>query len=96
MICAGIGGAVYAKDTLLAADGEGDVPITGKALEEASRAALAHVGEGRVTETEIGDEESYYEVEVTLPDGRQIDVQLDEDFRVVSTEADGREEGDDD
>ncbi len=63
-----------------------DQPITGPDLERASAAALAYVGEGRVTETEIEDEESYYEVEVTLDDGRQIDVQLDEAFNVVGTD----------
>jgi uncharacterized membrane protein YkoI len=66
-----------------------DTPITGTALDEASAAALEHTGEGRVTETEVGDEESYYEVEVTLDDGSQVDVQLDRDFTVVGDEADG-------
>ena len=65
-----------------------DIPITGSALEQASAAALAHLGEGRVTETEIEDEESYYEVEVTLDNGSQIDVQLDKAFNVVGTEPD--------
>ncbi len=55
----------------------------------AEAAALKHVGEGRVTETEIEDEESYYEVEVTKDDGSQVDVQLDENFNVVGTESDG-------
>ena len=68
-------------------------PITGDALRRASAAALAHTGEGRVTETEAGDEESLYEVEVTLDDGRKVDVQLDESFRVVGDEVD---EADDD
>ena len=72
--------------------GETDVPISGDALATAAAAALEHLGEGRVTETEVGDEESYYEVEVTLEDGRQVDVQLDEQFAVVSSSAD--EEGD--
>jgi uncharacterized membrane protein YkoI len=63
-----------------------DTPITGPDLERASQVALAFVGEGRVTETEVGDEESYYEVEVTLDDGRQVDVQLDESFKVVGTD----------
>lgn len=72
-----------------------DVPITGTALEDASRAALDHLGEGEVTETEVGDEESYYEVEVTLPDGRQVDVQLDESFNVVGTEDDGTGDSED-
>jgi uncharacterized membrane protein YkoI len=68
-------------------DSEG--PITGTALDEASAAALEYTGEGRVTDTEVGDEESYYEVEVTLEDGTQVDVQLDEDFNVVGDEVDG-------
>jgi uncharacterized membrane protein YkoI len=67
---------------------ESDVPITGPDLELATEAALAHLGEGKVTETEVEDEESYYEVEVRLPDGRQIDVQLDEAFDVVDVEGD--------
>ena len=67
-------------------------PISGSALDEASAAALAHTGGGEVTETETGDEESYYEVEVTLPDGSQTDVQLDRSFNVVGDEADDGEE----
>ncbi len=77
-----------------ASGGDSDQPITGDALDAASAAALAHTGEGRVTETEVGDEESFYEVEVTLADGSQVDVQLDESFTVVGTEAD--DEGPDD
>jgi hypothetical protein len=73
--------------------GELDVPITGPDLERASSAALDHLGQGQVTETEVGDEESYYEVEVTLDDGRQVDVQLDEQFNVVGSEADGADDG---
>ena len=72
---------------------DSEEPITGEALEKASAAALAHTGGGRVTETEQGDEDSYYEVEVTLENGKQVDVQLDEQFRVVGSET---ETGDDD
>ena len=57
-----------------------DAPITRVELEKAQDVALAHTHGGGVTETEVGDEESYYEVEVTFPDGRQVDVQLDRDF----------------
>jgi hypothetical protein len=64
-------------------DSEG--PITGDALVRASEVALDHTGEGRVTGTEVGDEDSYYEVEVTLDSGKQVDVQLDEEFNVVDT-----------
>lgn len=91
---AAIVGGVVAMAVLPAAAGSDvDTPITGEALETASQVALEHLGEGRVTETEVGDEESMYEVEVTLDDGSQVDVQLDEDFKVVGSEADGHEEG---
>ena len=43
-----------------------DVAISGDALASASAAALAAVGGGTVTQTEVNDEESYYEVEVTF------------------------------
>ncbi|MCA9935447.1 MAG: hypothetical protein H6662_11840 [Ardenticatenaceae bacterium] len=63
-----------------------DVPITGAALEQASAAALNYIGEGRVTETEVGDEEGYYEVEITKENGRQVDVHLDENFNILGHE----------
>jgi uncharacterized membrane protein YkoI len=63
-------------------------PITGDALVKAKEAALEHTGGGRVSGTEVGDEESLYEVEVTLADGSQVDVQLDESFKVVGQEGD--------
>ena len=85
---------------IAAATGGGDdseQPITGSALEQAEAAALAETGGGSVTETETGDEESFYEVEVTLDDGSQVDVQLDRGFDVVGSEADDESEsGDDD
>lgn len=67
---------------------DNETPITGAALEKAEEAALAHTGGGEVTETEVGDEDSYYEVEVTLPSGAHTDVQLDEQFHVVGSESD--------
>jgi uncharacterized membrane protein YkoI len=67
---------------------DNEQPITGEAYDKAVEAALAHTGEGRVTETEAGDEDSYYEVEVTLDDGSQVDVQLDRDFNVVGQNPD--------
>ena len=90
VLAAGVGTVVVANT-----DDDGtEVPITGDALERASAVALAHTGGGEVTETEEGDEDSYYEVEVTLDDGRQVDVQLDRDFNVVGSEQD--DESDDD
>jgi uncharacterized membrane protein YkoI len=89
---AAIGGGVA-----IAAGGDDDAtdtPISGAALQKASAAALAHTGGGEVTGTEVGDEESRYEVEVTLADGSQVDVQLDDRFRVVGSEAEQGEQHD--
>jgi len=83
----------------IASDGGGDDnegPITGGALDRASAAALEETGGGEVTETEVGDEESLYEVEVTLDDGSQVDVQLDEDFHVVGSSVDHEDDAGDD
>ena len=86
-----VGAAAVAIGTGIATaqpdDGEG-TPITGEALTKASQAALAFTGGGTVTGTEVGDEESLYEVEVTLADGSQVDVQLDDAFAVVGSKAD--------
>jgi uncharacterized membrane protein YkoI len=86
------GGAAIAGAT--GDDDRNDEAITGSALDRASQAALKETGGGRVTETEVGDEEGAYEVEVTLDDGRQVDVHLDKDFAVINSSSD--REGDDD
>jgi uncharacterized membrane protein YkoI len=59
----------------------------GANLEKAKSIALDHVN-GRVTGSEVGDEEGYYEVEVTKDDGSQVDVHLDKNFNVLGTPAD--------
>ena len=70
---------------------ESEAPITGPALDRAGAAALDHVGGGKVTGTEVGDEESYYEVEVTREGGAEVDVQLDRSFEVVGQESEANE-----
>jgi hypothetical protein len=75
---------------------DSEAPISGSARDRATAAALDHTGGGRVTEIEVGDDESHYEVEVTLDDVRRVDVQLDPEFRVVGSETDGPSEDDDD
>lgn len=79
----------------VATSDDSEAAISGAALDRAEAAALEHLGEGRVTATEVADEESYYEVEVTQPDGSQVDVQLDRDFNVVGDETDEAFESDD-
>ena len=76
-------------------DEEEDVAITGNELEQASAAALKYIGEGRVTDSEVGDEEGYYEIEITLDNGQEVDVHLDENFNVLSHESDSGNEEDD-
>ncbi len=90
-----VGGAAIAG----AAGGDDDAtqkPISGSTLEKASAAALDHTGGGRVSETEVGDEEGYYEVEVTRTDGSQVDVHLDRDFRVLGSVNDEDGSGEED
>jgi len=83
VVLVGGGAALAGSD-----DDATEQPIEGSALKQAEDAALQETGGGEVTGTEVGDEDSYYEVEVTLDDGSQVDVPLDRDFRVVSTDAD--------
>jgi uncharacterized membrane protein YkoI len=86
------GAAAGGEDEGGADDGSGQ-PISGSALDRASSAALAETGGGTVTDTEVGDEEGYYEVEVTLDDGSQVDVHLDRAFNALGSESDGDEDG---
>lgn len=70
-------------------DDGNEVPVTGDALDRASAVALDATSGGTVTVTEEGDEDSYYEVEVTRADGSQVDVQLNRDFELVRVEEEG-------
>src|SRR4051812_42613549 len=66
----GVGAVLIGAGVAVAQPDDGDgSPITGDALAKATEAALAVTGGGTVTQTEVGDEESYYQVEVTLADG---------------------------
>ncbi len=80
---AGTGGSEKGKE-----DSSAEKPITGPALKRASDIALAKVPGSKVTQTEAGDEEGAYEVEVTKPDGTEADVRLDAQFKVIAVEID--------
>ena len=71
-----------------ATGGDSSEQATGPNIEKAKSAALDHTNGGRVTGTEIGDEEGYYEIEVTRDDGSQVDVHLDRDLNILGTLAD--------
>jgi uncharacterized membrane protein YkoI len=77
------------------ADGDTDQELTGTTRDRAEAAALAATGGGTVLETEIGDGNAAYGVEVRLPDGRQVEVNLDKTFNVVGQEPDEDHPGED-
>jgi uncharacterized membrane protein YkoI len=80
-----------------AADGDTDQELTGATRDRAVAAALAATGGGTVLETEAGDDGAAYGVEIRLTDGRQVEVNLDENFKLIGQEADedkpGKTEG---
>ncbi len=65
-----------------------DQPLTGETYDRATAAALEHTKGGKVTETEMGDDGAAYGVEVLLDMGRQVEVNLDRDFKVTGQEED--------
>ncbi len=83
----GVGGV-----TIAGAAGDDDdasqKSISGNTLEKASAAALGHTGGGEVTDTEAGDEEGAYEIEVRREDGSSVDVHLNKDFEVLGQVSD--------
>ena len=88
-----LGGAAWA----VAAGGDDDGPsATGPDADRAKAAALAHLGGGTANAVEREDEEAAWEVEVTKPDGRTVDVHLDASYDVVGVESDSEVSDEDD
>ena len=92
---AGLAGAMAGGIAAAAAGGDTDQELTGATRDRAVAAALAATGGGTVLETEAGDDGAAYGVEVRLPDGRQVEVNLDADFKVIGQEADEDRPGED-
>jgi uncharacterized membrane protein YkoI len=81
-----VGGIAAAGD---GDDGPGSHQYTPEQAERAERAALEATGGGTANSVETDSEDgATYEVEVTDPEGRTVDVRLDEDFEVVVIEGD--------
>lgn len=93
---AGIAVATGAGGIAVAASGDDDTPLTGDTYDKAVAAALAETRGGTVTETEVGDDGAAYDVEITLADGKQVEVSLDANFAVIRTEADDDSSGESD
>jgi hypothetical protein len=86
-----VGAVVIGAGTAVAfAAGDDDRPLTGSAYDRATTAALDETGGGTVIETEGSDDdgETAYGVEIRLDDGSVVEVELDENFAVLGTEAD--------
>jgi len=96
VIVAGAGLAAAAAITVggIAVAGDGDDgpashQYTPEQAEQAKRAALEATGGGTANSVETDSEDgATYEVEVTDPEGRTVDVRLDENFEVVVIEGD--------
>jgi hypothetical protein len=73
-------------------DGEGN--YNGPGADRARAAALGYMGGGTANAVERNDEEAAWEVEVTKY-GKTVDVHLDADYKLVSTEGDSENEGSD-
>lgn len=91
VLALGGGGIAYATG-----GDAGEQQATGPNVDKAKSAALDHTNGGRVTGTEVGDEEGYYEIEVTSDDGSQTDVHLDRDLNILGTLADQESPDDED
>ena len=91
VVFSGIGAGI--ANALGSGDHLPDMPLSGTVLDQAGRAALAETGGGTVVDSEVEGEENGYEVEVNLADGRQMEVQLDQNFAVVNSSL--NDEGDD-
>ena len=85
---AGLAVAMAGGIAAAAAGGDTDQELRGATRDRAVAAALAATGGGTVLETEAGDDGAAYGVEVRLADGRQVEVNLDQSFKVIGQEAD--------
>jgi uncharacterized membrane protein YkoI len=93
---AGLAVAMAGGVAAAAVDGDTDQELSGATRDRAVAAALAATGGGTVLETEAGDDGAAYGVEVRLDDGRQVEVNLDEGFKVVNQEPDEDQPGEND
>jgi uncharacterized membrane protein YkoI len=71
-----------------------DNPVSSAAASRAKAAALARTGGGTAGHIEADTEKgATYEVEVTKPDGSQVDVRIDAGFNVVAVDSDSEQTG---
>ena len=79
----------------LASNDDGVDTVTGSQAARATAAALAATDGGTANSVERDSENgATWEVEVTKPDGRTVDVRLDQSYQVVVIEGDSDASGD--
>jgi hypothetical protein len=87
-----LGGAAIAGSSGVF-DDDGDAQLTGPSADRAKAAALKITGGGKANAVERDSENgATYEVEVTRPDGKTVDVRLDASFNRVAVEGDSEED----
>jgi hypothetical protein len=85
---AGVGVAVAGGES-----GDAKEQVSGPAADKARAAALAeHPGTANSVERD-SENGATWEVEITGNDGRTVDVRLDENYKVVTVEGDGEDQG---
>jgi peptidase YpeB-like protein len=93
---AGLAAAGGGVATALGAGGESEGSAAGPSADKARAAALEITGGGTANSVERDSENgATWEVEVTEPDGRTVDVRLDADYGKVVVEGDSQR-GDED
>ena len=75
-------------------DDDGEAQLTGPTADRATAAALKITGGGKANAVERDSENgATYEVEVTRPDGKTVDVRLDASYNRVAVEGDSEDDG---
>ncbi len=81
--------AVTGGGVAIASGDDGEANVTGPQAEAATAAALDATDGGKANAVERdGENGATWEVEVTKPNGKTVDVRLDENYQVVVIEGD--------
>ncbi|MEO5711694.1 MAG: hypothetical protein ABIQ59_17940 [Nocardioidaceae bacterium] len=91
ILAAGVGvvALIAGGGVAVASSDDADTSVTGRHADEATAAALKLTHGGHANSVEQDNENgATWEVEVTKPDGKTVDVRLDEGFALVVIESD--------
>jgi hypothetical protein len=92
-----LGGVAIAGSQGVGPLGDDEASLSGPAADRATAAALKITGGGKANAVERDSEHgATYEVEVTKPNGKTVDVYLDASYNLVSVDGDSEENDDSD